>query len=232
LIWRLWPETHVFVDTRHDLTPEMWPIFLAAHAPGTRLVAMEEAFRRWGLGLSVFRGPTFPLVQPARGWQLLFKAGEQELYQRLDSRLASTNIARARAWLRARTSKPDQDLSALAVQVGAERWLRAPYQLRRARKAGELLRSGDAEDAMSGLSLQAELLFDAGDYGQALARLEQVLARSPRDTKAAYKALLAALALGRRPQAQRWFSLLRERATELSSTQQSRLHAIAAAGLF
>jgi hypothetical protein len=51
LIWKLWPRSHVFVDTRHDLTSEMWPVFMASHSPGTRPQAMREAFQRWRVEL-------------------------------------------------------------------------------------------------------------------------------------------------------------------------------------
>jgi hypothetical protein len=226
LIWRLWPRTHVFVDSRHDLTPAMWPVFLAAHSPGSRAAAMEQAYRHWGIALSLFRGPTFALVRPPLTWQLLFKAGDQELYQRLDAPNAALNMQRAQRWLAARAPQPGADLTQLALQVGAQRWLRAPYQIQREHKARELLRSRLAEDVQRGLSLQAELLFDAGRYAQALPLLEGLLARTPGDTKAAYKALLAALATGDQLAAQRWLPVLRQRRAQLSGPQRDRLRAI------
>jgi hypothetical protein len=234
LIWRLWPQVHVFVDSRHDLTPAMWPVFLAAHSPGTRQAAMEEAFRRWGIGLSLFRGPTFALVRPPPTWQLLFKAGDQELYQRLGAPKADANQARARIWLTARAARPDAeraappgaDLSALALQVGAERWLRAPYQVRRERQAQRLLRSQFAEDVQRGLSLRSELLFDAGRYEQALPVLDLLLTRDPDDIRAGYKALLARLAIDDRASARRRLRLLQARRAQLSAPQRDRLGAI------
>lgn len=229
LIWRLWPTSHVFVDSRHDLTDVMWPVFLAAHSPGTRLAAMEEAYRRWGIGLSLFRGPTFALVRPAPGWQLLFKAGDQELYQHLAAPGAEQNVARARAWLLARAARPAADLTELAREVGAERWLRAPYQRARAQRAERLAHSALVEDVQRGLSLQAELLFDAGHYTQALPLLERVLARDPDDLRAAYKALLATLATADLPAARRWLQLLNARSAGLSAAQRDRLRAIAQA---
>jgi tetratricopeptide (TPR) repeat protein len=201
-------------------------VFLAAHSPGTRAAAMEEAYRRWGIGLSLFRGPTFPLVRAPPAWQLLFKAGDQELYQRLDAPNAALNMERARSWLAARAPQPGTDLTQLALQVGAQRWLRAPYQIHRGHKARELLRSGLAEDVQRGLSLQAELLFDAGHYAQALPLLERLLARAPGDTKAAYKALLAALGSADEPAVVRWLPVLQQRRAQLSGPQRDRLRAI------
>jgi hypothetical protein len=216
----------VFVDSRHDLSAEMWPVFLASHSPGTRLAAMEEAYRRWGIGLSLFRGPTFALVRPAPGWQLLFKAGDQELYQRQDAPAAAQNVSRARSWLVAHASRPAADLTELALQVGAERWLRAPYQRARAQKAERLAHSPLTEDVQRGLSLQAELLFDAGHYARALPLLERVLAQDPGDIKAAYRALLATLASADLPAARRWLALLQDRRAELSGPQRDRLRAV------
>jgi hypothetical protein len=226
LIWRLWPRTHVFADSRHDLTPTMWPVFLASHSPGTRLEAMEEAYRRWGIGLSIFRGPTFALVRPPAAWQLLFKAGDQELYQRLGAPNAEHNLTRARSWLAAHAPAPRADLTQLALQVGAERWLRTPYQQHRVQKAQRLLRSDLAPDVQDGLALQAELLFEAGRYEEAQPVLDQLLARAPGDTRAAYKALLAALATADRGAAQRWLRWLQPRRSQLSAPQRDRLRAI------
>jgi hypothetical protein len=228
LIWELWPRSHVFVDSRHDLTPAMWPVFLASHSPGTRAAAMEEAFRRWGIGLSLFRGPTFALVRPSPDWQLLYKAGDQELYQRLGAPNSATNLARARSWLTAHAARPEAgaDLTALALEVGAERWLGAPYQVHRDQRARQLLHSSHPADVQEGLSLRAELLFDAGRYDQALPLLQRLLARDPGDVKAAYKALLTALATGDQAGAGRWLGQLRARQQQLSAPQRDRLRAI------
>jgi hypothetical protein len=226
LIWRLWPKVLMFVDSRHDLTPEMWPVFLAAQMPGTRPAAMEQAFRRWGIELATFRGPTFPLVRPPPNWRLLYKAGDQELYQHVGGRHAETNVARAMTWLTARAQKPAEDLSALATQVGGEHWLRAPYQVYRGHEAQRLLASQRLEDVTRGLALQAALLFDAGRHAQALATLKLLLARQPANTRAAYQALLASLALGDHVEARQWFAVLQERRAELSPPQRNRLLAI------
>ena len=71
----------------------------------------------------------------------------QELYQNLAGVHAAQNIARARSWLAARSDRSAQELGTLATQVGAQRWLQAPYQQLRARRATTLLasRNGDLE---------------------------------------------------------------------------------------
>ena len=232
LIWRLWPENHVFVDSRQDLTREMWPLFLAAQSAGSRPHAMETAFSRWGIGLAAFRGPTFPAVRPGRDWQLLYKAGDQELYQRLGARDAAQNLARARAYLEKHASDKSAPLEALAVQVGSRRWLAAPYQQFRARKAEALLASSLGEEAAEGLRLKASLWFEAGLYAPALGALETLLRHDPNNIKAAYQAALAALALEDAARAKLWLKRLSENKDGLSPQQRNRLRAINPADFF
>ena len=208
-------------------TPEMWPVFLAGQAAGSRPAAMEEAFLRWGIGLSVFRGPTFPAVRAPESWQLLYKAGDQELYQRVGARHADANIARARDFLAARAHDKHATLEALAIDVGSTRWLAAPYQRFRAQKADALLASGVGQDAAEGLRLKASLWFEAGLYPRALAALESVLRAQPDNTKAMYQAALAALALDDRARAQTWLKRLAARKAQLSPLQRNRLRAVA-----
>jgi hypothetical protein len=226
LIWRLWPSNHVFVDSRQDLTPEMWPLFLAAQSAGTRARAMEAAFKRWGIGLSAFRGPTFPAVRAPRHWQLLYKAGDQELYQRVGTPEAATNIARARDFLAARARDKDLPLEALAVEVGSVRWLHAPYQRHRAQKAAALLDSANVDEAAEGLRLKAGLWFDAGRYEAALGALETLLRAQPGNLKVLYQATLAALALGDENRARSWLKQLAAEQAQLSPQQRNRLRAI------
>jgi hypothetical protein len=226
LIWMLWPTNHVFVDSRQDLTPEMWPLFLAAQTAGSRPEAMERAFRRWGIGLSAFRGPTFPAVRAPTGWQLLYKAGDQELYQRVDADNAATNIGRARAYLSSRAHNKDAPLAVLAVEVGSARWLAAPYQRFRAHKAEALLGSDNNEDAAEGLGIKAGLWFDAGLYGSALGALETLLRAQPNNVRALYQATLAALALGDEARVHPLLKRLAAQKAQLSPQQRIRLRAI------
>lgn len=226
LIWELWPDNHVFVDSRQDLTPEMWPLFLAAQTAGSRPPAMDEAFRRWGIGLSAFRGPTFPAVRAPASWQLLYKAGDQELYQRRDAPNAEANIARARHYLEARARNPQQPLETLAIEVGSTRFLAADYQRFRAQQADALMSRGDVEDACEGLRLKASLWFEAGLYPAALAALETLLQSQPDNSKALYQAALAALALGDDAKARALLRKLAPMQAALSPQQRNRLKAI------
>jgi len=226
LIWQRWPANHVFVDTRHDLTTEMWPVFMAAHSPGSRPRAMRQAFDRWGVELSAFRGPTFPAVHPDAAWQLLYKAGDQELYQNTAGRHAAQNMDRAQRWLSARAPRAHADLTSLAVQVGSQQWLAAPYQRHRARQATALLASNLLVDRMEGLRISATLLFDAGSYAEAREPLRQLLARDPHDTRALYQALLCAVALRDRTSARSLLTELSQRSHVLSPQQRGRLAAI------
>jgi tetratricopeptide (TPR) repeat protein len=226
LIWQLWPQNHVFVDSRQDLSPEMWPLFLAAQSAGTRPPAMEQAFRRWGIGLAAFRGPTFPAVRAPESWQLLYKAGDQELYQRRMAPNAATNIARARDYLTARARDPNVALEQLAIEVGSARFLAAPYQRFRAQKADALLHSTAADEAAEGLRLKASLWFEAGLYPAALGTLEALLRVQPDNVKALYQAALAALALGEDARAHALLRRLAAQRAQLSAQQMNRLHAI------
>jgi hypothetical protein len=226
LIWRLWPQNHVFVDSRQDLTPEMWPLFLAAQSAGTRPPAMEQAFRRWGIGLCAFRGPTFPAVRASEHWQLLYKAGDQELYQRRDASNAATNIARARSYLASRARDPKKALEVLAVEVGSARFLAADYQRFRSQQAEALLQSSLPEDAAEGLRLKTSLWFEAGLYPAALAALETLLGAQPDNPRALYQAALAAFALGEDARARAFLTRLAPQRARLSPQQINRLHAI------
>jgi hypothetical protein len=226
LIWQLWPQNHVFVDSRQDLSPEMWPLFLAAQSAGTRQPAMERAFQRWGIGLSAFRGPTFPAVRAPESWQLLYKAGDQELYQRRTAANAATNIARARSYLATRARDPNAPLEQLATEIGSARFLAAPYQRFRMEKADTLLRSRAANEAAEGLRLKASLWFEAGLYPAALGALEALLRVQPDNAKALYQAALAALALGEDARARALLQRLAPQKAQLSAQQMNRLRAI------
>ncbi|HVZ37056.1 MAG TPA: tetratricopeptide repeat protein, partial [Polyangiaceae bacterium] len=230
LIWRLWPLCHVFVDSRHDLSREMWPVFLASQHAHTRPAAMDYAFRRWGVELAVFRGPTFPLVVAPPEWRLVFKAGDQELYQHVAGANAAGNLERTRNWLRARRPlSADTDLAQLAREVGAAMWLAAPYRLHQQATARALAQSGKRSDVLQGLSIESQLLFAAGRYGAAQRVLDQLLALDPQDAKALYRAALTAFALDDRERARRAVGALRSHGSELSSAQLGRLLALQAA---
>lgn len=201
LIWRAWPALHVFVDTRHHLTPEMWPVFLAAHRPLERPRAMDAAFRAWGVELAVFRGPTFPLVTAPRAWQLLYKAGDQEVYQHREGAHAGDNLARARDALRAAGIDPgapgdDAALAEAATRAGATRWLAARYQKRRAARADRALAGSTPAEQARGHRIRGDLRFRSGDYAGAATDLEQAAALAPGDLGSRVRAALAHFALG------------------------------------
>lgn len=202
LVWHNWPACGVFVDTRHHLTPEMWPVFLRSHRSLDRERAMEEAFARWGVELALFRAPTFPLIVPPPEWQLLYKAGDQELYQRLGGAHAAENLERARAELLRRGVDPipDGDRAALArgaQDVGGYDWLTARYQRRREARAHRALASEVATERVRGHRIRADLWFRAGVYEQALWNLESLLDLAPDDAPSRARAALAHYVLGR-----------------------------------
>ncbi|MDB4991027.1 MAG: hypothetical protein JWN04_6205 [Myxococcaceae bacterium] len=225
LIWELWPRCHVFVDTRHDLTEEMWPVFLASHVPQTRPAAMTLGFQKWGLELAVFRGPTFPAVIGPPEWLLLYKAGDQELYQHRAGAHAASNLARGRAWLGTRASAAvlEADYARAATEVGASVWLAAPAQ-RRLRARAELQRHSPlAADRNDGLFTESELSFDAGRYQEAYRLLGQLVFLDPPSALALYRYALAAFAVEQPARASWALDQLRERTGELSKLQLGRL---------
>lgn len=225
LIWELWPACHVFADSRHDFTPEMWPPFMASQLPHTRPAAMDEAFARWGIELAAFRGPTFPTILASSDWQLLYKAGDQELYQHRAGQHARQNLGRARSVLQRETivAISEDNYATVAQEVGAKVWLAAPTQRRARARAQVLMRSRDPQEKRQGMFIESELHFDAGSYASAYALLGQLVALGSPDAVALYRYALAAYAVGEHAQARSALSELARRVSELSNAQLSRL---------
>ncbi|MEY4508307.1 MAG: hypothetical protein RLZZ450_429 [Pseudomonadota bacterium] len=225
LIWRLWPRLHVFVDTRQDLTPEQWPIFLASQHAETRPEVMNEAFRRWGLELAIFRGPTFPLLLAPAEWQLLYKAGDQELYQHRAGVHAQQNHDRASRWLdhKAHALHVAADPSSVASEVGATVWLSAPTRVRALAKLSRLRASDKEDDVVEGLSLESQLAFETGRYAAASVSLERLLSVRANDVRALYRLALVSHALGAFDRARAALRQLSARQDQLSVLQKGRL---------
>lgn len=227
LIWRVWPRCTIFVDSRHDLSREMWPVFLASMALDRRPSAMDFAFRRWGIELAVFRGPTFPAIRESGDWQLLYKTGDQELYQHRQGHHATSNTERAQRWLTAHADPvllpTDSREVGLATRVGAARWLRAPYQRFRLTKARSLSASLETARKIEGITIEADLFYDAGLFSHALSLLHEVLSLDPNHVGARYRAALASFALGQNDESRRHFIQLRPHSDALSKHQLERL---------
>ena len=232
LAWKLWPRCHVFADSRHHFTPPMWPVFLASQSPRLRPTAMDEAFRRWGVELTAFSGPTFPAIRPHASWQLLYKAGDQELYEHRRGAHAQVNLQRTRAWL-ARTESHRSDLTEIGAAelshamtaAGAKRWLSAPYRVHRRAQLARLAQQPTKRvEALRG---EASLLYDTGNYADALQLLAQVLTLNPGDTAALYRAALASHALHRPEDSQSYLERLRPSIATLSKHQRGRLSVLA-----
>lgn len=236
LIWKAFPACGLFVDTRHHLTPEMWRVFRASHAPLERDRAAQYAFHRWGLELTAFAAPTFSPIQPAQQWALLYKAGDQELYQHLEGSHAAENVERARRWARARGLTPPRDprepaFAEAMTRAGAELWLRAAYQRRRLARAAAAIASHDAKHRTAGHRARGRLFFQAGDYARALPDLARAAALDASDPRAAYYRALSLFALGRRVEAEQALhdaSLRPPVVARLSPVQRAYLEQLAA----
>jgi tetratricopeptide (TPR) repeat protein len=200
LIWRAWPRCSVFADSRHHLSSVMWPVFNAIHDPLRRPAGLEVAFAKWGTELTAFRGPTFPLGAPPQ-FRLLYKAGDQEIYQDLRGRHAALNLARTRTWLSRRgVAVPDDESSpaipALAAQWGAERYLAASYQRLRAREAARLIADANPGQRGHGLLERGQLLYEVGSWREAAALFERASALLPGAPDPIYDAALSYFSAG------------------------------------
>jgi hypothetical protein len=230
LIYRDWPDVRVFVDTRQNLTPEMWRVFLASLSAQERERALDYAFKRWGVELALFRAPTFPLLKPPPQYRLLFRAGDQELYQRVDGKHAELNLARARRELRelgpVRVDEPEE---VAAARVGAELWLAQPEQVRVLSQAYAEKQSSDPRVRGRGAARLGELYYRAGLYYQAGEAFEsEPLAL--RSTKHLYFAALSWFGAQHRERARLLVSALEQRdLSELSRRQLERLTMLRAA---
>jgi hypothetical protein len=198
LIWHAWPNCGVFVDPRHHLTAEMWDVFRRSHGLRDRPQALNDAFERWGVELSLLRAPTFP-VEPDPRWQLLYKAGEQELYQRVDGKHSQANLRRTRAWLARHglllsEAASGQQIAAAARGIGGAQWLARPYQHRRMARAERALAGNTPASKARGHRIRGELWLMADRYAAAATDLNAALTLDPNDARAHYLALRNRLA--------------------------------------
>ncbi len=230
IIHRDWPRVHVFVDTRQNLTPEMWRVFLATLSAKERERALDYAFRRWGVELALFRAPTFALLEPPPNYHLLFRAGDQELYQRVDGKHAAENIARARAELaRLGPVRVDEPTELAATRVGAELWLSRAEQVRVLAQAAAEEKSPDPVVRGRGAARRGELYYRAGLYDQA-ARAFAAEPLALRSTRHLYFAALSWFGAQHRENARTLLSVLEQRdLSELSRRQLERLTMLRAA---
>ena len=181
----------------------MWQVVRKSNDALDRLPAFEHAFMRWGIDLVVFRGPTFPLEVAPPTWQLLFQAGDQEIYQRRGGLREGHNVRAAIAFLNERGAALPEDPSAqelanAARRVGGEIWLSAPFQQRRLRQLTARIQRAPSADA---LRARGSLLHRAGRYPEALADLAQAVTMQPRSAVLHYRHALAAFMAGDHVQA-------------------------------
>ncbi len=232
LIWQLWPRCSVFADSRHHLTPEMWQVFRSTHDALQRPQGLEYAFRHYGTELTMFRGPTFPLGIPPN-YRLLYKAGDQELYQDLRGAHAAENLARTRRWLAEQEiAVPDDPRAAaipeLARTLGARRFLHSRYQQWQAARAREDL--GHPSASVRGRAHQRLALLDyrAGNYGAAAGAFERAVRELPNDLALRYQAAQNAFAAGDFATAAELMHALLQTGGELAPRQVRRLEAMLA----
>jgi hypothetical protein len=234
LSWLLWPRCGTFVDSRHDLTPEMWPIFLRSHDPLARPPMMARAFARYGTELSAFRAPTFPAHVPDAGWMLLWKAGDEEIFQHERGAHAVANVARLRRWLASRgvaeaAQLPIRALGEASTRIGARAWLAAPMQRLRRRDARREQASPDPGTRERGLREEGAMLWQAGLYPEAARLLERALALDPEDAKARHFAALSYFAAGQFEEARAHLAVLLPLQARLTPVQRGRMAHLARA---
>ncbi len=196
LIFRAWPASHVFVDSRQNMTSQMWQVFLATLSIPTRVAALDEAQRRWDVELAVFRGPTFPLGVPPAHWQLLYKAGDQEVYQHRSGRHARENERRTLAWLSAHGVQPHEDLTQSATRIGAETWLATPFQKQTMRRALAETQRQDPKARAEGYVHVGEIYYRAGLMRPALSAFSAAERLGPMPARAIYLDAFCSFATG------------------------------------
>jgi hypothetical protein len=228
LIWRTWPSCRYFADSRHHLTPEMWSIFQRLHHPTARREALDEGFARYGLGLAVLEGPAFPLRVPPPEWELIYKAGPQEVYLRRDSEAARINRPRAVQWLAEQGIGlgPDASSSTLqdaAIHVGAQQWLAHPWQREELARAQSLVSSAASHERARGHRAKGLLLFTAGLYAAALPELDASLEQEPNHLRALHAKMWCAFMLQDRATARQIADDLEPRSAELGNADRARL---------
>jgi hypothetical protein len=230
LIWRLWPRCTVFADSRHHFDAPMWSIFRGSHDPLERPAALEHAFARYGSELVVFRGPVFPLGAPAR-YRLLYRAGDQEVYQDLRGRNAVRNLQRTRTWLARQghdvpKDPSDATIPVLAAELGQRAFLATPYNSLLQREIERDRQSGDPVVALAGERALARLLYRAGANVQAAPHFARALASAPHDSALRYEAGQNAFAHGDYAQAESLLDAAQAHPAGLSARQRRRALAI------
>ncbi len=196
LSFRVWPKMHVFADSRQNFSPEMWQLYLATLSIQTRAAAIDAAFRRWGVELVMLRGPTFALGRAPAGFQLLYKAGDQEVYQHVAGAHARENLRRTRAFLSAHGARPDEDLTQAATRVGAERFLSSRFQSRKLAQAREQAGTANAELRAAAHVQIGETYYRAGLYPEALAALGEAQRVGTVTARAIYVDAFCSFAVG------------------------------------
>ncbi len=184
ILWKRWPHNRVLFDPRHHFTPQQWPVYRALFDPLRRPWALEAAWKHWHIDLAVLREPVFPLLRPTAPWELVYKAGRQEVWLRTGGRLDAPRRVAAVAWLRAHGATlperpPPEQLARAAVEVGARQWLQHPYWRERFAEADRLARSSNADERVRGLRRRGLLLYRAGLYAAARKDLEEVAPSAP-----------------------------------------------------
>jgi len=180
LIHQCWPRCHVFADSRHNFTPEMWRVFLATMSEATRPHALNEAFARWGVELAVFKGPVFSSVKPPEAWQLLFKAGPQEVWQHRHGAHAASNKERARRYFAQHGHTVDlhadpQAWVQAAARVGLGFWQGEAAHQRYTRTRDSWLDSSNPADRFRGHKQAASLAFHSSAWPEAIFHYEAAL---------------------------------------------------------
>ena len=121
LIWRGYPQIRVFFDTRHNLTPRMWDILLEGLSLPRRTNAMQASFHEFGTELAVVKHGAEPFDAPPVGWELLYKAGPEVIYQHKNGLNSTENLAKARAFLKGKSAR----------DFGGNRWLNEKWRANR-----------------------------------------------------------------------------------------------------
>jgi hypothetical protein len=126
LLFRMYPGSQVFCDGRGNLAQDELVAVIETHKPYSRAHALDVAFERHGLDLTVFKNPTFPEGRWDHSkWLRIYHDPEAEVFLRLNDRAAPI-LKRVLDFYRARglslTGQSDAEVTAFERAVAVENW--------------------------------------------------------------------------------------------------------------
>ncbi len=189
LIWRRYPDSRLFFDTRHNMREDMWPMLQLSQSLATRTQAMNRAFEAYGTELAVYKDGGEPLNAAPKGWTKLFQAGPEVVYQHQRGSNAASNIARSNSW---HSDPKRKDRSP------GQQWLQDPWRAARYAETQQKAESLDGIGRALALALNGRRLYRAEIFDKALGHFTEALHAAPGHPTLDLHVAAAEAALGNR----------------------------------